>query len=208
MAGGSIINGKKRVTAVRFNQCDTKKILAPVDEGLGDHGEGVRDGPEERGGARDDWEELASKSGQLEKRVKEYLDDQQGTDAREPPIVRSPTRMTPEEWAKHQVIHTPYSSSCRHCVAARAVRYRHPKTRRHKYLVKDVDGSREGPVKVSLDYMYLNERVKGDKDGNNNQPNLVMVEHRFGRIWAYRVPNKGVWGKVEWVKVRTTPQGW
>ena len=50
-----------------------------------------------------------------------------------------------------------------------------------------------------MDYMYLSERSKGEEDGNHNWPNLVVVDHRFGRVWAHRVSNKGVWGKAEWV---------
>ena len=57
-------------------------------------------------------------------------------------------------------------------------------------------------MKVSLDYVYLSERAKDEKDGNNNQPNLIVVEHRFGRVRAHRAPNKGVWGKAEWVPRR------
>ena len=87
-------------------------------------------------------------------------------------------------------------------MAARAVRQRHPKVRKHKHLVPDVDGSHEGPTKISLDYMYLNDRRKGEQDVHNNPPQLVMVDHRFGRIWAHRVPNKGIWGKAEWVPWR------
>ena len=73
MAGGSLINGKKRVAAVRPDQCNTKNLLAPVNGGLGDHGRGARDGPEEEGGARDEWEEVADKYNQLEEKVREYL---------------------------------------------------------------------------------------------------------------------------------------
>ena len=44
--------------------------------------------------------------------------------------------------------------------------------------MKDVDGSHEGPTKLSMDYMYLNERAKGEEDTNNNPPNLIVVDHR------------------------------
>ena len=149
-------------------------MLAPVDGGFGEREEEDHDGPNEREDAEHDWEKLADKYDQLEKKVKDYLDDQQDEGVREPPIINAPSNMTKEEWEKHQVTHTPYSSSCRHCVAARAVRYRHPRKRKHKHLVKDVDGSHEGPTKVSMDYMYLNERVKGEDDHNNNPPNLIV----------------------------------
>ena len=113
------------------------------------------------------------------------MDDQQDVGVREPPMINAPSKMTKEEWEKHQVSHTPYVPSCRHCVAARAVRYKHPRKRKHKHLVKDVDGSHEGPTKVSMDYMYLNERAKGEDDVNNNPPDLIVVDHRFGRAWAH-----------------------
>ena len=80
--------------------------------------------------------------------------------------------------------------------------YGHPRTRKHKHFVPDVDGSHEGPTKVSMDYVYLSERNTDERDSNNIPPNLVVVDHRYGRAWAHRVPNKGVWGKVEWVPRR------
>ena len=69
-------------------------------------------------------------------------------------------------------------------------------------MVPDVDGEHEGPVKISMDYMYLNERPKGDQDTPGNPPHLVVVDHRHGRVRAHRVPNKGVLGKAEWVPRR------
>ena len=41
-------------------------------------------------------------------------------------LIKTAQQMTKEEWAKHQVTHTPYMASCKHCVAARAVRQQHP----------------------------------------------------------------------------------
>ena len=205
LAGGSLVKRGKRVTAVRPNEHNAERALALVGGGfggLGDYGDEAHEGFENEGGAEDKWEELADKYDQLEKKMKDYLDDQQDVGVREPPVIKAPPKMTKEEWDKHQVTHTPYSPSCRHCVADRAVRYRHPRKRKHKHLVPDVDGSHEGPVKVSMDYMYLSERTKDEKDNNNNPPQLVVVDHRFGRVWAHRVPNKGVWGKAEWVPKR------
>ena len=77
MAGGSLISGEKRVTAVSPKDRDTKKVLAPVDGGLGEREEGAHDGDGVGEGAQDEWEELTDKYDQLEKQVKEYLDDQQ-----------------------------------------------------------------------------------------------------------------------------------
>lgn len=173
-----------------------------MDGGFGDHEVGMNDGPNDKDGAKHEWEELAGKYDQLEKEVNEYLEGQQDLGAREPPIVSAPPRVSKDELERHQVTHTPYSPSCKHCIAARAVRYRHPRTRKHKFLVLDLDGSHEGPLKVSMDYMYLSERNKDEKDSGSNPSNLVIVDHRYGRIWAHRVLNKGVWGKAEWVPKR------
>ena len=190
------------MTAVRPNEHNAERALTPIGGGLGDCGGEAHDGPDDEDGAENKWEELADKYHQLEKQMKDYLDDEQDMGVREPPIVNAPPKMTKEEWENHQVTHTPYPLSCRRCVAARALRYRHPRTRKHKHLVPDVDGSHEGPVKVSMDYMYLSERAKDEKDSNHNPPNLVVADHRFGRVWAHRVPNKGIWGNAEWVPKR------
>ena len=76
-------------------------ILAPVDGGLGDHGKETHDGPGEEEGAKDEWEELANKYDQLEKKVKEYLGDQEDAGARGPPVISAPPKMSKEEREKH-----------------------------------------------------------------------------------------------------------
>ena len=55
MAGGPLIHGRKTATAVRVEECESKKILAPVNGELCDH-EGVHDGSEKEEGAQDEWE--------------------------------------------------------------------------------------------------------------------------------------------------------
>lgn len=124
--------------------------------------------------------------------MNEYMNDEQDLGTRKPPIVLAPPRMTREAWERHQATHTPYLPSCKHCAAARATRRKHPKKRKHLVLVPDVDGQHMGLAKVSMDYMYLNERASGEGDSPGNPPHLVVVDHRHGRIWAHRVPNKGV----------------
>ena len=128
MAGGSLVKKGKRVTAVRPNEHNAERALAPIGGGLGDCGDGAHDGPNDKAGAENNWEELANKYDQLEKQVKEYLDDNQDNGTREPPIINAPPKMTKEEWENHQVTRIPYSSSCRRSVVARAVRYRHPRS--------------------------------------------------------------------------------
>ena len=97
---------RQRATAVRPQEFETRKIIALVDGGFGDHEVGMNDGTNDKGGAKDEWEELAGKYDQLEKEVKEYLEGQQDLGVREPPIVSAPPRMSKEEWERHQVTHT------------------------------------------------------------------------------------------------------
>ena len=62
--------------------------------------------------------------------------------------------------------------------------------------------SGEGPVKVSMDYMYLHERIGKYIDIQHNPPYLIVVEHKHGRCWAHQVPNKGVNDGAHWVLKR------
>ena len=55
-----------------------------------------------------------------------------------------------------------------------------------------------GPVKISMDYMYLCDRKDKYKSEQWNPVHLVVIEHRFGRLWAHRVPNKGVSHAASW----------
>ena len=48
-----------------------------------------------------------------------------------------------------------------------------------------------------MDYMYLHDRAGPDNETANNPPHLIVTEHKHGRIWAYRVPSKGVMGEAE-----------
>ena len=195
---------RKRAKSVRPPENDARGIIAPLDDDLGDLK--VEDQVSDGGvvETNDKWEELANKYETLEKQVHDYLQEEAKTEGWNPPIVKFPPKMTREEWDKHQVTHTPYAPGCKHCVAARAIRRRHPRKRQHSIKVKDVDGSDEGPTKVSMDYMYLSERSQGDQESANNLPHLVVLDHRHGRLWAHRVPQKGVLGKAEWVPRRVT----
>ena len=90
--------------------------------------------------------------------MNEYLNDGQKLGMINPPIVSAPPQMIKEEWGRHQATHTPYMVSCKHCAAARAVRMKHPKKRKHLVMIPDADGDHMGPANVSMDYMYLSER--------------------------------------------------
>ena len=69
-------------------------------------------------------------------------------------------------------------------------------------IVPDVDNDTKGPMKVSLDYMYLHERIGKYKESNHNPPHLIMIEHKHGRCWAYQIPNKGIHDKANWLPRR------
>ena len=60
----------------------------------------------------------------------------------------------------------------------------------------------EGPTKVSLEYMYLHERVGKYRDLRHNPSYLIMVEHKSGRCWAHQTPNKGINDGAHWVPRR------
>lgn len=59
-----------------------------------------------------------------------------------------------------------------------------------------------GPAKISIDYMYLHERSGKNRETVRNPPHMVMIEHKHGRCWAYRVPNKGVLEEAYWLPER------
>ena len=69
-------------------------------------------------------------------------------------------------------------------------------------VVPDVEWEQDGVIKVSIDYMYLHERVGKYRNVEYNPPQLVMVNHNNGRVWAYRVPNKGVMDDAAWLPKR------
>ena len=117
-------------------------------------------------------------------------------------MVRSPQQPTKEEWLQHQLIHTPYAPWCKHCISARAVRAHHQCARLRAKIVPDTDKSETGPVKISMDYMYMHERIGIYTETKRNPPYLVVVEHRYGRVWAYQTPNKGPNDEACWVLER------
>ena len=50
---------------------------------------------------------------------------------------------------------------------------------------------------MSMDYMYLN-----DEDGDKDQTQMVLVDHRHGRVFPHSVPREGVIGEAEWLPKR------
>ena len=194
VAGSTIVMWKQREGTVRPSEDNSSKPLQPITEDVagdlevenGEEGEG-----NEQVGGKSEMEELNEKYQQLKDKVDEYMDDENGRQCKVPPMVRPPTQPTREEFERHQTTHIPYAPWCKHCLAGRAVRHRHPAKGRKAMIVPDTEIGK-GPVKVSMDYMYLHERRGKDRDIAHNPPHMIMIEHKSGRCWAYRVPNKGV----------------
>lgn len=204
MAGSTIANKKQRARTVRPQEENTWKYLQPISEDVSGDLEDETEGKHEddcEGGDENPMEKLNSKYQNLKSKVEEYFDDENGKHYRAPPMVKSPPQPTREEFERHQVTHTPYAPWCKHCIAARAVRSQHPSKGRKATIVPDTETGK-GPVKVSIDYMYLHERTGKHRDDAYNPPHMVMVEHRHGRCWAYRVPNKGILEDAEWLPER------
>ena len=152
--------------------------------------------------ARPVWEELQDKAEKLEEKVARYFEDKNDEDGNKPPVVKAPQQPTAEEWERHQVTHTPYAPWCHHCNAARDVRRHHQRAKTNARLVRDVDADQTGPVKLSMDYMYLHDRRGQYKEERWNPPHMVVTEHRHGRVWAHRVPNKGIHRDASWLPRR------
>ena len=180
--------------SVRPQEDNTNRLLQTmVEEESGDlEGDsGSNHGKDLIGGETETMEQLEKKYQDLKDKVEEYLDDENGKGCRQPPIVKTPPQPTKEEFERHQITHTPYASWCKHCVAARAVRGQHPSKGRRAIVVPDTDTG-AGPTKVSMDYMYMYDRIGKHRDIQHNPPYLIVIEHRHGRCWAHQVPNKGV----------------
>ena len=69
-------------------------------------------------------------------------------------------------------------------------------------MVPDTDKDEKGPVKISMDYMFMHDRVGKHKETKWNPPYLVVVEHKHGRVWAYQTPNKGPHDESSWLPAR------
>ena len=147
------------------------------------------------------WEKMAETFEDLETRLAEHFEDT-GRDKQDmPPIIKAPERPTKDEWERHQATHAPHAAWCPHCMVARNARRGHPAHGRKRKVVPDTEKG-DGPIKVSLDYMYLHERAGKYRDVQHNPPYLVVVEHKYGRCWAHQVPNKGVNDNAHWVPKR------
>ena len=148
-------------------------------------GAGARTVPTEEQEEVDDqekeWRQVNQKVEELADQIVRQFDDANEQSGRTPQIIKAPPQPTTAEFEQHQATHTPYAAWCRHCAAARAIRRQHPKKGRGAIIVPDVESGIDGPIKVSIDYMYLHERSGRDQEAKHNPPYLVMVEHRHGR---------------------------
>lgn len=202
-------SGTQRESIVRPLKQKQPANILPIEGSLdaseinGMESEATEEGADEQGEV-DEWKERVE---ELSRRVAQHFEDEHERNAVSPPGVRAPSQPTQTEWEQHQATHTPYRAWCPHCAAARAVRRQHPKHGRIGHVVPDVDGHKDGPIKISIDYMYLHDGKRYEGDARHNLPYLVAIEHRHGRCWAYQVATKGAYGAAHWLPRRMV-QDW
>ena len=193
MAGhSSIVNKRERANTVRPQTEFVEISLNPM------HDPTTKSESKEDEGTHESWEELAQKYENLETRVAEQLENTEENERDAPPRIKVLTKPTKEEWERHQTPHTPYVVWCPHCAVARNVRRNHPARGRKVRLAFDTEKG-DGLTKVSMDYMYMYDRIGKHRDIQHNPPYFVVIEHRHGRCWAHQVPNKGVNDGAYWV---------
>ena len=216
----------QRDFTVRPSECHQEEYMAPIhdeaggleskEDEVGDAMQEADEGVQDQGKVihidtrpvwEKDWEQVRDKVEDLNVRMARHFEDNNDGGGWQPPMVASPTQPTKEEWRRHQLTHTPYAAWCRHCNSARVVRANHKNKQIRASLVPDTDRSTEGLVKISMDYMYLHDRVGRYSDVKWNPPYLVVVEHRQGRVWAYQTPNKGPNDESNWLPA-TLIQDW
>ena len=129
LAGLPIAFQKQRERSVSPRVSTRTQLLQPIAEGAAGDGEidyGDEDEQGHEDGDKNEIVELAKKYEDLKDKVEEYFDDENGRHFKAPPVVKSPSQPTKEEFESHQATHTPFATWCKHCIAARAVRHRHP----------------------------------------------------------------------------------
>ena len=137
----------------------------------------------------------------METIITEQFEDESDKARAVPPMIKAPVKPTHDEWEHRQVTHTPYAPWCPHCLAARNARRGHPTHGCNGRIVQDTE-SGEGPSKVSVEHLYLHERVGKHRDIQHNLPYMIVVEHKIGRCWAHRAPNKAINDGAYWVPRR------
>ena len=172
---------KGETRCIRPRRPDITQQLKP----LGNDG-GVVAGQEMEAGT----EEFKKKIKGLEEILMEHWEYNGDRDGDSVPTLKVPADPTEKERLEHEVTHTPPKPGCKYCMMGRGVR------RSHFTNVLDPETA-EGPSKLSIEYMYLN-----DDEGQKDQPQMVMVDHGEGRVFAYIVPKQGVLEQAEWVPNR------
>ena len=162
---------------VRPSECHQEEYMAPIHDeagGLESEGDGnggaMEGSDEEVQGKEKEWQQIQSKVEDLNVRVARHFEDQNDNTGWQPPMVASPVQPTKEEWQRHQLTHTSYAAWCKHCNSARAVRCNHQSKEKRAKLVPDTDKSVDGPVKISMDYMYMHDRVGRCTESKWNPP--------------------------------------
>lgn len=137
----------------------------------------------EAGSPRQRWRSWQKQDEELREKVEEYLDDNNGNTEWKVPTIKAPHQPTKDDWERHQATHTPYALWCKHCLAARVVRHQHPSKGRQIIVVPDAESSENMPTTISIDYMYLHERIGKFRSFEHNPPQLVkerrMVQHGY-----------------------------
>ena len=181
-----------------------EQLIYPVEGELGvqQHDELEEANDESRGHDRDNLEEIAEKYEELKAKVEQYFDDTNGHTKDKVLVMRVLEKPTKEECLRHQATHTPFAPWCKHFLAARTTSYKHAAKGRRAVVARDAGGMGGKLAKVSIDYIYLHERAGTNKETRYNPPQHVMVDHGSGRVWAYRVPNKGIMDGASWLPKR------
>ena len=182
MVGHSSITRRKEMANTVWPQDGfPRSFLNPMhDQTSGSDLEEADEGRE----VRDSWDAMARRYEELETRVAEQFEDKGGADRDAPPMIKSPAepqRKNCKYTQQHTHAHIPYAAWCPHFVVARGVGRNHPAHGRTGKLVPDTEGG-DGPAKVSLDYMYLHERIGKLRDIQHNPPYHVVIEHKHGSV--------------------------
>ena len=170
-----------------------QRFVRPSEDDLGQFNtfnnvdEGVSGQDRAAGADEQEVEELKKQVEDLEEVLIEQWEYDAAPGNGDVPTPKTPAKPIEEEWKEHQVTHTPPKPWCRHCLVGRGTR------RAHRTNAPDIEQGDDSPTKISIDYMYLN-----DEDGNKDQPQMVMVDHKHGRAFAYPVPTeRSIGGEAE-----------
>ena len=109
MAGTPIASVKEGVSTVRPHTESQMQPLYPIEELLGVREAEVKGQEGASGEETKKWEELADKYEQLEDKVARYFENEDKHPESGPPIVKTPTAPTKDEYDKHQVTHAPFA---------------------------------------------------------------------------------------------------